>query len=98
MRLPVPLSFYWDKGNVDKSWKKHKVYFREAEEVFFNTPLALYRDVKHTQIEDRYIGLGVTNKGRRLNISFTIRENKVRVISARDMSRKERWLYAKKEK
>lgn len=91
--LPVPLSFSWNTGNIDKNWKKHRVHFKEAEEVYSNKPLKIFKDIKHSQREDRYIALGITNKRRRLNISFTIRNNKIRVISARDQSRKERRLY-----
>lgn len=98
MKLPIPISFDWNKGNIDKNWEKHKVHFKEAEEIFFNKPLKIYKDIKHSQKEDRYIAFGVTNQGRKLNISFTTRNNKIRVISARDQSTKERKIYAKKEK
>lgn len=97
MRLPAPLSFDWDEGNIKKNWKKHGVHYKEAEEVFFNKPLKTYRDIKHSNFENRYVTLGVTNQGRKLNISFTIRRNKIRIISARNQSKKERRLYAKKE-
>lgn len=96
-KLPTPLSFDWDEGNIDKNWKKHKVHFKEAEEVFLNKPLKTYIDVKHSQTEDRYIALGITNKGRMLIISFTIRSNIIRVISARTQSKKERKLYGKEK-
>ena len=97
MKLPIPISFDWDKGNIDKNWEKHKVHFKEAEEIFFSKPLKIYKDIKHSQKEDRYIALGVTNQGRKLNISFTTRNNKMRVISVRDQSTKERKIYAKKD-
>lgn len=93
MNLPVPLAFWWDQGNVEKSWKKHKVHHKEAEEVFFNKPLKILKDVKHSQKEDRFIALGITNKKRRLNIVFTVRKEKIRVISARNQSKKEREFY-----
>ena len=66
----------------------------ESEEVFFNLPILLLDDVKHSRDEERYYVLGQTNAGRRLFISFTIRSEKIRVISARDMSHKEREIYA----
>jgi len=97
MRLPVPLSFDWDKGNVDKNWKKHKVHFKEAEEAFFNKSLRTFKDVKHSQKEGRFVALGTTNKRRRLYIVFALRKEKIRIISARNQSKKERKLYAKKE-
>ena len=87
--------FQWDEGNRTKNWKKHQVSPSECEEVFFNLPLLLADDVPHSQVEKRYYVLGQTNSKRKLFIAFTIRTNKIRVISARDMSRKERQAYAK---
>ena len=87
--------FEWDDGNLTKNWIKHQVSTIECEEIFFNLPLLLANDKKHSQEEERYYVLGQTNAGRTLFISFTIRTNKIRVISARDMSRKEREIYAK---
>ena len=85
--------FDWDEGNIQKNWLKHKVSTGECEEVFFNLPLLLHPDSKHSQAEVRYYVLGQTNAGRRLFIAFTLRGTKIRVISARDMSRKERAVY-----
>ena len=96
-KLPIPISFEWNKGNIDKNWKKHKVHFKETEEVFTNKPLKTLKDKKHSQHEKRYTALGVTNKKRKLYIVFTIRNKKIRVISARNQSKKEKKLYAKKE-
>ncbi|HEX6383869.1 MAG TPA: BrnT family toxin [Anaerolineae bacterium] len=87
--------FEWDDGNREKNWIKHRVSAREAEEVFFNLPLLLADDIKHTAQEKRYYVLGQTDSGRLLFIAFTLRQNKIRVISARDMSRKEREVYVK---
>lgn len=87
------LEFDWDKANKYKNLEKHKVEFKECEEVFFNKPLKTYYDIKHSQTEDRFVALGITNKKRKLHIVFTVRENKIRIISARSMSRKERNLY-----
>ena len=85
--------FDWDEGNIQKNWLKHQVSTGECEEVFFNLPLLLHPDPKHSQTEVRYYVLGQTNAGRRLFIAFTLRGTKIRVISARDMSRKERDVY-----
>lgn len=93
--LPKPIKFEWDKGNIDKNWEKHTVDYKEAEEVFFNKP-KLLNDKVHSQSEERYVALGETNKTRTLFISYTIRNRKIRVISARDMNRKERGYYEKK--
>lgn len=96
MKLPIPRSFDWDKGNIDKNWKKHKVYFKEAEEVFFNRPLKVFLDKKHSEREKRFVALGVTNLKRRLTIIFMLRKESIRIISARNQSKKERGEYEKK--
>jgi uncharacterized protein len=93
MKLPAPLAFDWDKGNIDKNWEKHRVFYREAEEVFFNQPLLIFSDKKHSGTEKRYQALGVANNGRTLSIFFTIRNKKIRVISARDQNKKEKQRY-----
>lgn len=86
--------FEWDEGNQDKNWFKHQVTNSECEELFFNVPLVVADDQKHSQGEQRYYALGQTNDNRWLFIAFTFRENKIRVISARDMSQNEREIYA----
>jgi uncharacterized protein len=85
--------FDWDESNREKNWEKHRVLASECEEVFFNLPLLLQSDDAHSQKEPRYFVLGHTIAGRRLFIAFTVREDKIRVISARDMSKKERKIY-----
>ena len=87
--------FDWDEGNRDKNWITHQVSAAECEEVFFNIPLLLMPDTAHSQVEVRYYVLGQTDAQRHLFIAFTVRNDKIRVISARDMSRKERVIYAK---
>ena len=82
--------FRWDDGNAPKIWDKHKVSIGEAEQVFFNHPLVVGVDAKHSSAENRYYALGESDAGRRLFIVFTIREEEIRIISARDMSRRER--------
>jgi uncharacterized DUF497 family protein len=85
--------FDWDAGNLDKNWAKHKVSPSECEQVFFNLPLLLMDDTAHSHHEKRCYVLGKTDARRRLFIAFTLRKNLIRVISARDMSRKEREVY-----
>jgi len=87
------VGFEWDENNREKNWEKHQVATGECEEMFFNLPLLLQADLAHSQEEPRYYALGHTIAGRRLFIAFTVRENKIRVISARDMSKKERRIY-----
>ena len=87
--------FQWDKGNSLKHWLKHSVSQGEAEEVFFNEPLLLFEDEKHSEREDRVLAFGRTSGGRYLVIAFTIRQHLIRIISARNMNNKERGAYEK---
>jgi uncharacterized DUF497 family protein len=82
--------FDWNKGNIDKNWLKHRVSPSECEQIFFNHPLFIQDDIIHSTTEKRFYSLGQTDMKRFLFISFTVRNNLIRVISARDMSRKER--------
>ena len=85
--------FEWDSGNLQKNWMKHTVSNMECEQCFFNKPLIVANDEGHSQEEERYFALGRTNLNRPLLIVFTIRRSLIRIISARDMSRKERAIY-----
>jgi len=85
--------FDWDFGNVTKNWDLHRVTQAECEQAFFNRPVLVTVDEKHSGEEHRYAALGQTKAGRRLLIVFTIRGTLVPVISARNMSRRERRLY-----
>lgn len=89
--------FDWDAGNERKSEDKHVVGRFEAEQVFFNQPLLILTDQKHSENEERYHALGKTDNTRLLHIAFTLRsaDTLIRVISARDMHRKERKTYEK---
>ena len=86
--------FDWDEGNARKN-DKHGVSAAQAEQVFFNAPLLLLDDAAHSQHERRLHALGKTDGGRDLHISFTLRQSGtlIRVISARDLHRKERAIY-----
>ena len=90
--------FDWDKGNIEKNLIKHKVVQSECEELFLNKPVIEEILKTEEQREQRYYALGITNAKRKLTIIFTLRNNKIRVISARDMSRKERRGYEKIKK
>ena len=87
--------FEWDDGNSRKSADKHDVSQAEAESIFFNDPLIVVADLKHSETERRFHALGRTAQDRLLHITFTLRQNgtMIRVISARDMHRKERKAY-----
>lgn len=90
--------FEWDEGNCDKNWKKHTVTMLESEEIFFNDQPITLEDDKHSIHEKRYAAFGKTDQDRTLTVVFTIRNNLIRVISARDMNKKERAFYEEKTK
>ena len=84
--------FDWNSGNRDKN-TKHDVEWRESEQVFFNRPLIVIDDAAHSMSEARFAAFGKTDAGRKLIVVYTVRDALIRVISARDMSRKERVFY-----
>lgn len=92
--LTTIAEFDWDDGNARKN-DKHSVSMAESEQAFFNEPLLLIADTKHSHGESRFHALGKTDNGRELHITFTLRNDgeKIRVISARDMHKKERTIY-----
>jgi hypothetical protein len=83
----------WDEWNGPKIWEMHAVSQAECEQVFFNEPLVVAQDNKHSEEEQRYYVLGVTDKAREVFLVFTMGKNQIRVITARDMNRKERMVY-----
>jgi uncharacterized protein len=91
--------FEWDDGNARKNLQKHEVSQAETEQLFFNEPLLVLADDRHSLVEARLHALGRTDEGRQLHLTFTLRqeETKIRVISARSMSRKERLYYDKQD-
>ena len=91
--LPDPATFVWDEGNERKNLERHGVTAQEIEEAFFDPEKKLLEDQLHSGREDRYILLGQTKRSRLLFVVFTIRNRKIRAISARDLNRKERPLY-----
>ncbi len=97
LNLDKITGFDWDARNSRKSEEKHGVSRAEAEQVFFNDPLLLLLDDKHSRKEIRYHAYGKTSDGRKLHITITLRESDtlIRVISARDMHRKEKMIYDK---
>jgi len=87
--LSSPIEFEWDKHNIEHVGK-HKIEPGECEQVFFNVPLTVEIDLVHSHGEERYFALGKTNMERTLVVIFTIRKARVRIITARDASKKER--------
>lgn len=90
--------FDWDAGNSEKNWHRHDVSDGECEEVFFSLPLLVVSDSKHSQREARYFVLGRTDADRWLFVAFAIRNDRIRVISARDMNERETRKYGEQVK
>lgn len=89
--------FEWDDGNLEHI-KKHNFHYKECEEVFLQVPFLISEDRNHSQTEVRYKILGKTGKDRKSVIIITLRNKKIRIISARDQSKKERKIYEKETK
>jgi uncharacterized DUF497 family protein len=87
------VGFDWDEGNTDKNLIAHNVENWECEQVFFNQPLLVLDDLRHSTAEKRWAAFGKTDAGRLLVVVFAKRQDLIRVISARDMNRKERGFY-----
>jgi len=85
--------FDWDDGNREKNRLKHDILNGECEDIFFNQPFIIPDDTQHSKTEKRYAAFGVTDTGRGLTVVFTLRGDLIRVISARDMNKKERRFY-----
>lgn len=96
--MDVLEAFEWDSNNRNKNWLRHRVTNDECEDVFYNEPFLIFSDKKHSIKEKRFVAYGMTDQKRKLTIIFTIRKNNIRVISARDQSKKERRIYEKTEK
>jgi len=90
-----PILFDWDKGNINKNLK-HDVADKEAEEAFFDSRKRTFKDKLHSKGEERLRIVGKTKEGRLLFIAFTIRNDRIRIISARDINKKEVKLYEEK--
>jgi len=97
MTLPEPITFDWDKHNKNKILQKHGLSTSEIEQAFFNRRVYWFDEV-HSTLEQRYTLLGVTDLDKILYIIFTIRINKIKVISARPADKKERENYEKEAK
>ena len=87
------VGFDWDEGNTDRNLTTHNVENWECEQVFFNQPLLVFGDLMHSTTEQRWAAFGKTDVGRLLIFIFAKRQDLIRVISARDMNRKERGFY-----
>ena len=92
------ITFDWDQWNIQKNESKHGVSKIEAESAFFDHKYSLFKDQKHsTKSEERLILYGKSIENRILMIGFTVRLSKIRIITARPASKKERKIYEEKE-
>jgi uncharacterized DUF497 family protein len=89
--------FQWDEGNLDKNLIRHNVENWECEQIFFNRPLTVLDDPRHSVSEKRWVAFGKTDNDRFLVAVYTKRKNLIRIISARDMNKRERIFYNEKE-
>jgi len=96
LTIREPVEFVWDKGNKDKNWIKHEVTDRECEEVFFDEEKKTFKDELHSKGEERFRVIGKTERERLLFVVFTARKGRIRIISARDVNKKEVKLYEEK--
>lgn len=87
--------FQWDKWNIDKSYKKHGITPNETEEVFLDEDVKIEKDIKHQEQEKRFIAIGKTADNKMLFVVFTIKADKIRVISGRMTNKKEKEVYQK---
>ena len=90
--------FEWNEGNSNKNWHLHRVTDGECKDIFFNLPLIVAADAKHSNREKRFYALGRTENNRWLFVAFTVRENLIRVVSTRDITGREQRKYAEKIK
>ena len=93
--IPQPVVFDWDEANKNKIWFKHKISTEECEEAFAAKYIFSQPDELHSGTEERNILISKTKKARVLFIVYTLRKNKVRVVSARDMHKREQSFYEK---
>ncbi len=92
------ITFDWDQWNIQKNETKHGISSLEAESSFYDNNLVIFKDIKHSTTEDRLIAYGKSAYNNIIMIAFTVRNEKIRIISARKASRKEKDIYEEKKK
>ena len=94
--LKQEFEFIWDEGNNQKNFQKHEVTSTESEEAFFDEMLIILGiQITPQCFEERFGIMGKSKLGRLLFISFTVRQGRIRVISARSANKKEQGFYEK---
>lgn len=88
--------FEWNKEKADENFKKHKITFEEAATAFDDPFFIVFKDPAYSFREQRFIIIGLSDKLRYLFVSFTERESRTRIISARELTAKERKDYENK--
>jgi hypothetical protein len=92
------INFEWDIKKADTNLLKHLITFEEASEVFYDFHSFIFDDLKHSEKEKRELIIGQTKSNQIIIVSFTVRENKIRIINARLANKKEKKEYGKNQK
>ncbi|MFH1860115.1 MAG: BrnT family toxin [bacterium] len=87
------MKFEWNPNKAAQNLQNHKVLFEEAATTFKDTLSITVSDPEHSVEEDRYITIGLSNRFRLLIVAHTERGNNIRIISARELTTKERREY-----
>ena len=94
----MPVEFEWDPKKAARNFRKHRVSFNEAATVFGDSLGTTVPDPDHSLAEDRYITVGMSSCGRFVIVAHTERGERIRIISARELSRAERKAYEEETK
>jgi len=98
----MELIFEWDRKKAKSNLQKHGIDFDEAQTIFFDPLLYTFRDDFHSDLEDRYISLGISSKKRTLLVVHTevdksSKEIIIRIISSRKATKREREIYEREK-
>jgi len=92
------MEFEWDSKKAKSNLRKHKVSFDEAATAFNDILSFTFEDKAHSDVERRYATLAMSYRGRMLVVAHTMRGEKVRIISAREATPRERRWYEEENK
>lgn len=87
------MEFEWNANKAISNLRKHRVSFEEASSVFSDVLATVYEDPDHSVDEKRYLIIGTSMNERLLNVAFADRGKRIRIISARKLTRREKKLY-----
>ncbi|MFH1050786.1 MAG: BrnT family toxin [bacterium] len=94
----MAIVFEWDMEKAESNLKKHGISFEESKSVFYDNNGYMFADEIHSILEDRFILIGYSQNNRLLFVSFTERNDNIRIISARKATKQERLNYEKNNK